>query len=82
MIPYKDYSNIDMIIRPQIRLLWANIETPSGTYLQLGFELKTTAEETIGRGYINSCRKLVEEIASSITPHDNNFLLPNEASVW
>ena len=54
LIPYKDYSNIDMIILPHIRLLWANIETPSGTYLQLGFELKTTDEETIGRGYIRS----------------------------
>ena len=84
-IPYKDYSNIDTIIRPQIRLVWANSETPSGAYLQLGFELKTIAEETIGIEDISgheSCWKLVEEISAATTPHDNNFLLPNEVTVW
>lgn len=82
--PFTDYSNIDKIIRPQMRVVWAEDDKVTGAYLQLGFELKGIMEEVISIEDISgheSCWVLVDEITTSTTPMDTDFLLPN-GSTW
>ena len=82
-VPFTDYSKIDEIIRPQMRVVWIDGETVSGAYLQLGFELKGMMEETISIEDVSgheSCWQLVDEISLATTPTDINFPLPNGTS--
>lgn len=84
-VPFVDYSKQDRIIRPQLRVVWANDGELSGAYLQLGFELKGMAEEGIcieDMSGHESCWKLVDETVEVTQPDDNNFILPNGKSVW
>lgn len=83
--PFKDYGNIDKIIRPQLRVVWNNTDTACGAYLQLGFTLTNMLEETIAIEDMSgheSCWKLVEEIATITQPADSDFTLPNGTSIW
>lgn len=83
--PFVDYSEIDGIIRPQLRIVWAEGDTVSGAYLQLGFQLNGMVEETIcveDMSGHESCWKLVDESASVTGPQDSDFLLPDGISTW
>lgn len=85
-VPFVKYdSDIDMIIRPQLRLVWVENDSLSGAYLQLGFELKGITEETISIEDMSgheSCWKLVDETAQVVLPQDNNFMMPDGISIW
>lgn len=84
-IPFEDYSDIDKIIKPQIRAVWNQQDTLSGVALQLGFELKGMLEETVAIEDMSgheSCWKLVEEKAEVTLPQDDNFILPDGFSTW
>lgn len=84
-IPFKDYSKIATIIRPQLRVIWNKGHRASGCLLQLGFTLTGMVEETIviedmsGR---ESCWKLVEETSTVTAPNDFDVALPDGTSVW
>ena len=83
-IPFKDYSNVDSIIRPQLRMVWAEGDQVSGALLQLGFDLKGMLTETIcieDMSGHESAWKMVEEIATSTLPSDDLIKLPN-SSTW
>lgn len=83
-IPFKDYSGIEKIIRPQLRVVWTEGDSISGAYLQLGFELTGMLEETISIEDMSgheSCWKLIDEVATVTTPLDDNFQLPSGA-LW
>lgn len=84
-VPFTDYSGIDTIIRPQLRVVWAEGDTVSGAYLQLGFELNGMVEETICVEDLSgheSCWKLVDEVATVTGPQDSDFLLPDGINTW
>lgn len=79
-IPFKDYSNIEHIIRPQLRIVWLDSPRISGAFLQLGFEIKGTMEEVVSIEDLSgheSCWKLVDEISGVTLPQDDNFILPS-----
>lgn len=84
-VPFTDYSEIDTIIRPQLRIVWREGDTVSGAYLQLGFELKGMVEETIcveDMSGHESCWKLVDPSPSVSAPSDSDFMLPDGTSIW
>ena len=84
-IPFKDYSEVAKIIRPQIRVIWNNDSNATGAILQLGFTLTNMLEETVAVEDLSgreSCWKLVDEIAAATTPQDSEITLPDEVSVW
>lgn len=84
-VPFSDYSEINKIVRPQLRVVWNEQDKASGAYLQLGFELKGVLEETIQIEDISgreSCWQLVDEIATVTTPNDSDFKLPDGESTW
>ena len=84
-VPFTDYTGVDKIIRPQLRIVWNNSKTVSGMYLQLGFELKNMMEETVSIEDMSgheSCWKLVEETAKNTLPQDDNILLPSGNATW
>ena len=84
-VPFVDYNDIDKIIRPQLRVVWAEGNTISGAYLQLGFELSGMMEETIAIEDMSgheTCWSLVDETATVTLPTDDNFLLPNGGTMW
>ena len=83
-VPFSDYSKIDRIIQPQLRVVWNEQDSVSGAYLQLGFELKNVLEETVQIEDISgheSCWLLVDEVATVTTPQDDDFALP-DGSTW
>lgn len=82
--PFKDYSQIEKIIRPQLRVIWLNSPQASGAYLQLGFELKGMMEETICIEDISgheSCWKLIDEIKEASLPQNDSILMPS-GQIW
>ena len=84
-VPFMDYTKVDQIIRPQLRIIWNDSPTVSGMYLQLGFELKGMLEETISIEDLSgheSCWKLVEEQAASTLPQDDTIMLPSGNATW
>lgn len=82
---FKDYSSVESIVRPQLRVVWNESETLPGAYLQLGFDLKSVNKEIIA---IEDCSgqesawKLVDEIDQVTTPMDSDFVLPDGSSSW
>lgn len=83
-VPFEDYSQIDKLIKPQLRIVWKDSAQASGIYLQLGFELKNILEETVvieDMSGTESCWKLVDGIATVTTPKDDDFMLPS-GEVW
>lgn len=88
--PFKDYSNLDLIPRPQLRVIFnQNDQMNSGVYLQLGMKLIGTYEEIIAVEDISgkeSCWKLVnvtdDDDSSSANYQDDIVTLPNDAHVW
>lgn len=84
-VPFKDYSEVAKIIRPQLRVVWNSNESATGAYLQLGFALTNMLEETIcieDMSGHESCWKLVSEIATATTPADSDITLPDGTSIW
>ena len=84
-VPFTDYSDVASIIRPQLRVIWNDSPEFSGMYLHLGFELKNMLEETVSIEDLSgheSCWKLVDEVATSTLPQDNNVMLPSGNAVW
>lgn len=84
-VPFADYSKVDEIIRPQIRVIWNEGDEYSGLLLQVGFELKKMLEETVcieDMSGHESCWKMVEETAEATLPEDNNVLLPSGNATW
>ena len=84
-ISFNDYTRVESIIRPQLRVVWNNSNSTSGAYLQLGIDLKTVNKEVMT---ITDCSgqesawKLVDEIDAITTPSDTDFVLPDEVSSW
>lgn len=89
-VPFEDYSNLDLIPRPQLRIIYnRNDQMNSGVYLQLGMKLTGVYEEVIAVEDISgkeSCWKLVNVIddddTSAANYQDNVVTLPNDVHVW
>ena len=85
-IPFEDDSNLDNLIRPQLRIIWNdNTRESSGILLQLGMRLKTVAEETLAIADLSGpecCFKLASDSDEAILPEDNIIELPSGNSVW
>lgn len=84
-VPFMDYSQVNSIIRPQIRVIWNEGDEYSGLLLQIGFELKGMLEETVcieDMSGHESCWKLVDETAEVTLPEDDNVLLPSGHATW
>jgi hypothetical protein len=85
-IPFENYSDIENVIRPQLRIIWnENTNQQSGILLQLGWYLKNMAEETIAIEDLSgqqSCWKLVNEVDESVGPEDILVQLPNINHQW
>jgi hypothetical protein len=85
-IPFENYDNLDFVIRPQLRIIWnENISQQSGINLQLGWQLKNAAEETIAVEDLSgqqSCWKLVPEVDYAVGPEDILVQLPNADHQW
>lgn len=85
-VMYSDDSQMDMIIRPQLRIVYNhNSVQGSGIYLQLGLRLKGVPEETLAiadMSGMESCFKLVEASEVSVYPEDDNIVLPNPDHYW
>ena len=84
-IPFRDYSNVSTIIRPQLRVVWNESDHATGAYLQLGFELKGLTEEKIAIEDMSgheSCWKLIPSSVTAALPQDTDFTLPNGTSIW
>lgn len=85
-IDFTDYTELQNIIRPQIRIIWnENTVSDSGIYLQLGMRLKTVAEETVAVedwSGAESAWKLISSPNTSVLPEDNTLTLPNNNHVW
>lgn len=82
--PFIDYSSIERIIRPELRVVWMNTPKATGAYLQLGFELKNMMEETIcieDLSGTESAWKLIEEVATVTQPEDDDIALPDN-TIW
>lgn len=81
-VPFKDYSGVDVIIRPQFRVIWN--EDPvrqSGFILQIGMQLRNIHTETIGIEDMSGaecCWVLRDEQETAITPEDDFLALPAE----
>jgi hypothetical protein len=85
-IPYEDYSNINNIIRPQLRIVYNtdDIEN-SGVLLQLGMEFKGFIEETVVVEDLSGkecCWKLVTPPDTAVGPEDDTIPLPNSEQVY
>lgn len=82
---FVDYSSVESIIRPQLRVVWNTSDTLSGAYLQIGLDLKTSNKEILSLEDCSgqeSAWKLIDEIDSLTLPSDNDFLLPDGVSTW
>lgn len=84
--PYKDYSELDQIIRPQFRIIWnQNAVQNSGIYLQIGMALKTAATETIAVEDVSgleSCWKIIPSPEEAVLPEDDMLTLPSQNHIW
>ena len=83
--PFEDYTKIDRIIRPQIRVIWNKSTRATGALLQLGFECRNILEETMcieDMSGHESVWKLVEEIKGVTQPADDMVSLPDGKSTW
>lgn len=85
-VPFSDYSQIDFIMRPQLRIIWnENIRKDSGLLLQFGLPLKNISEETLvvedlsGR---ESCFLLEANSELGFAPQNDAIELPSVDQVW
>lgn len=85
-VPFEDDSDLENVIRPQLRIIWnENSLESSGIYLQLGFALKTVAEETIAVADLSgpeSCFKLINGSDTAVSPEDDIITLPSGNHIW
>ncbi len=79
-IPFTDYNSIDMITRPQFRVIWNDDDVrQSGVILQVGLELKTILAESVAIEDFSGaecCWKLVDESDEAFSPEDVSVALP------
>jgi hypothetical protein len=79
-IPFTDYNSIDMITRPQFRIIWNDDDVrQSGVILQVGLELKSILTESLAIEDFSGaecCWKLRDEQDEAFTPEDDNVPLP------
>lgn len=79
-VPFVDYSEVDVIIRPQFRVIWNKSDSVlSGAVLQIGMELKNIITETIGIEDFSgeeSCWTLVPSVVTAIPGQDSAVELP------
>lgn len=85
-IPYNNYADVNNRIYPEFRLVWnTEVGIQSGAYLQIGFNLKNIAIETMGiediSGY-ESCWLTITPSTLAAPPTNDLFLLPDGVSVW
>lgn len=83
-VPFKEYDSIDAIIRPQLRVVWAESSQASGAYLQLGIDLKQMLAETICIEDLSgheSAWKLIDGTDTATLPSDDLIKLPN-GTTW
>lgn len=84
-IPYKDNSQLEQVIRPQLRIIYnRNTIEGSGVYLQIGLKLKR-AEETLAIADLSgpeSCWRLIDSPTEAVSPEDDHILLPNPVHYW
>jgi hypothetical protein len=85
-IPYEDYSGINNIVRPQLRILYNDdTQLNSGVVLQFGIEFKGFIEETIVVEDLSGkegCWKLIDPPTTAVPPEDDLVQLPNEAHIY
>jgi hypothetical protein len=85
-IPFENYDDLDYMIRPQLRIIWnENTGQSSGILLQLGWQLKNAAEETIAiedLSGLQSCWRLINEQSAAIGPEESLVQLPHPDHVW
>jgi len=84
--PYLDYLNIMNRIQPEFRIIWNDeIDIRSGVILQMGFNLKNIAIETVGIADVSgkeSCWIAVTPPTTAVAPADDMIQLPNPVSLW
>lgn len=85
-IPYNNYSNIDLQINPEFRLIWnEELDVRSGAYLQIGFNLKHIGLETVAiedLSGVESCWIMIQPPATAVNPSDDTITLPDGSSIW
>lgn len=85
-IPLVSYDNLSDIIRPRVRVIFnKNEDEYSGAILQLGFELKGLAQETVAFHDMSgkeSSWKLLPSSEEIVEPQDNDIQLPNESHIY
>lgn len=85
-VPFVDYSQVDDIVRPQLRVIYNNNEHQnSGIILQLGLELKTLNAETVVIEDLSgkeSVWKLIPTVDNDVSPDDDVVTLPSEEHIW
>lgn len=79
-IPFTDYNSVDMITRPQFRVIWNDDDVrQSGILLQVGLELKTILAESVAIEDFSGaecCWKLVDESDEAFPAEDTSIALP------
>lgn len=86
-IPFEDYTNLELIPRPQLRIIYnKNDQMDSGIALQLGMKLTGIFEEIVAIEDLSgkeSCWKLISVPSDDTGEYQDNIVqLPNEAHVW
>lgn len=85
--PFESYDNLDLIPRPQLRIIYNhNEQMNSGVALQLGMKLTGNIEEIIAVEDLSgkeSCWKLISVPDDDTGEYQDDIVqLPNEAHVW
>ena len=85
-VPFEDYTELQNLMRPQFRVIWNdNTAQQSGALLQIGFRLKTVAEETIAVedwSGNESAWLLLPTPIEAVFPEDSILQLPNTNHIW
>lgn len=84
--PYTEYGNIDTRIQPEFRIIWnEEVNVNTGTLLQIGFNLKNIAIETVGIEDLSgseSCWIASTANVAAVGPADDLITLPNGTAIW
>lgn len=85
-VPFEDYTELQNLMRPQFRIIWNdNSAQQSGALLQIGFRLKTVAEETIAIedwSGNESAWLLLPTPVEAVYPEDSIIQLPSTNHIW
>lgn len=85
-IPYTQYSDIGNRIQPEFRIIWnEEVGVQSGILLQIGFNLKQIAIETLAIEDLSgseSCWIAQTADVLAVAPKDDLVTLPNGTSIW